>query len=231
MRCAEGTREGDDGNVRRRREEGTGSRARTRRGAYLRVRRVLKRVEDLLQRDGVPRFLIDGFPDDAVRLRGARRRSARFRRPRCATPGRKANDSSVAYPFPQLLLDLILPQHVLVYLFAHDSCSRARSALERRRRAARLRVGLSRFPNGSLFFARLFCENELTTVTVLAAASTRTRRSCLTRLSRHSAPAVPSRKLSSALDMNGRITDTSIALRLVNFTPLSAFSSSARKPA
>ena len=110
------------------------------------VCRVLKRVEDLLQRDGVPRFLIDGFPDDAVRLRGARRRSARFRRPRCATPGRKANDSSVAYPFPQLLLDLILPQHVLVYFFAHDSWSRARSALERRRRAARLRVGLEPFP-------------------------------------------------------------------------------------
>ena len=219
---------GDEGNVRRRRGEGTG---RERVAGRTCASVAFWNASKIFFSATVSRvFLSTAFQTMpyACAERGGGQHDFDIRD---ARHGRKASDSSVAHPFPQLLLDLILPQHVLVYFFAHDSCSRARSALERRRRAARLRVGLSRFPNGSLFFARLFCENELTTVTVLAAASTRTRRSCLTRLSRHSAPAVPSRKLSSALDMNGRITDTSIALRLVNFTPLSAFSSRARNPA
>lgn len=139
---------------------------------------------------------------------------------RGARQARQASTEATPYPFPQLLLDFILSQHVLVYFFTHDDSIFAperalRSCLRGARGSGRLKKMIALTERA----------RELALdYTHLANA---VHRSPLC----HSAVIDPSRKLSSALDMNGRMTDTSMALMFVSFTPLSAFSSRLRKPA
>ena len=45
---------------------------------------------------------------------------------RGARQARQASTEATPYPFPQLLLDFILSQHVLVYFFTHDDSTLAR---------------------------------------------------------------------------------------------------------
>ena len=82
------------------------------------VRRVLKRVKDLLQRHHILRLLIVRLPHDAIRA------------------------------LPKLLSDLVLPQHVLVYLLAHCACRASNTVLRSDRGGRAVRAAPARRASG-----------------------------------------------------------------------------------
>jgi hypothetical protein len=95
--------------------------------AHLRVGGVLERVEDLFQRHRLARAPVHRLPHDAVCLSARRPAAGASARPEAgrAGPSRAVRPRAPphasrtgTHPLPQLLLHVILAQHVLVYLLA-----------------------------------------------------------------------------------------------------------------
>jgi len=110
--------------------------------AHLRVGGVLERVEDLFQRHRLARAPVHRLPHDAVCLRARKPAAGASARPEAgrAGPSRAVRPRAPphasrtgAHPLPQLLLHVILAQHVLVYLLAaHRDAETASTGRSRR---------------------------------------------------------------------------------------------------